>query len=310
MIAIGSAIGRPPSGSVDVVEPVAERRRLRRVRARPPRRPRTRAARRRAGSRASAGRPPGPSRSRRRGCGSRRARRARRRGRSPPSSSSKRRRSRVRAWVAMKSRAASMSIAHDVHAAASARAVLSRTDIEPARARRVYRGVTRCRSRAAPALAAPRPLAPSLRGVASAARVPRMGDRRTRRDGPPGHRRQPLHDARDARPRRRAVALPRLLHARPLSDFYWVSSPEAHHSRNVLERPEVQIVIFDSSVAVGHAEAVYLSARARAVPEAELAAVVGEAFGERGGARPSTPRSCTATGTCASTWRARPPARS
>jgi len=34
-------------------------------------------------------------------------------------------------------------------------------------------------------------------------------------------------------------------------DFYWVSVPGANHSRNVLERPEVQIVIFDSSVAVG-----------------------------------------------------------
>ena len=72
-------------------------------------------------------------------------------------------------------------------------------------------------------------------------------------------------------------------------DFYWVSVPGAHHSRNVLERPEVQIVIFDSSVQVGHAEAVYLSARAREVPEAELAAVIGEAFGERGGARRFAP---------------------
>ncbi len=48
-------------------------------------------------------------------------------------------------------------------------------------------------------------------------------------------------------------------------------------------------MIFDSSVAVGHAEAVYLSARAREVPEAELAAVIGEAFGERGGARRFAP---------------------
>ena len=46
------------------------------------------------------------------------------------------------------------------------------------------------------------------------------------------------------------------------TDFYWVSSPEAHHSRNLLERPEIQIVIFDSSVAVGQAEAVYMAARA------------------------------------------------
>jgi hypothetical protein len=69
------------------------------------------------------------------------------------------------------------------------------------------------------------------------------------------------------------------------TDFYWVSSPEAHHSRNVIERPEIQIVIFDSSVAVGHAEAVYMAARARAIPDEELDSVLGEAFGLRGGAR-------------------------
>ena len=73
------------------------------------------------------------------------------------------------------------------------------------------------------------------------------------------------------------------------TDLYWVSSPDAHHSRNVRERPGVEIVIFDSSVAVGHAEAVYLSARVREVPEAELAAVIGEAFGERGGLRRFAP---------------------
>jgi hypothetical protein len=69
------------------------------------------------------------------------------------------------------------------------------------------------------------------------------------------------------------------------ADFYWVSSPDAHHSRNVTARPDVQIVIFDSSVTVGHAEAVYIAARAREVPEQELEAVVGEAFQARGGAR-------------------------
>jgi len=73
------------------------------------------------------------------------------------------------------------------------------------------------------------------------------------------------------------------------TDLYWVSSPDAHHSRNVLERPHVEVVIFDSSVAVGHAEAVYISARAREVPEEELPAVIGEAFGERGGARRFAP---------------------
>ena len=73
------------------------------------------------------------------------------------------------------------------------------------------------------------------------------------------------------------------------TDLYWVSSPDAHHSRNLLERPDVRIVIFDSSVKVGHAEAVYLSARVREIPEDGLAAVIGEAFGERGGARRFAP---------------------
>ena len=50
------------------------------------------------------------------------------------------------------------------------------------------------------------------------------------------------------------------------SDFYWVSSPEARHSRNVAERPEVQIVIFDSTALVGAGQAVYLGAAARAIP--------------------------------------------
>ena len=73
------------------------------------------------------------------------------------------------------------------------------------------------------------------------------------------------------------------------TDLYWVSSPDAHHSCNVLERPDVRIVIFDSSVAVGHAEAVYITASAREIPKDELPAVIGEAFGERGGARRFAP---------------------
>ena len=48
-------------------------------------------------------------------------------------------------------------------------------------------------------------------------------------------------------------------------DFYWVSRPEAEHSRNIQRRSEVSIVIFDSSVPIGGAQAVYLSALAREV---------------------------------------------
>ena len=61
-------------------------------------------------------------------------------------------------------------------------------------------------------------------------------------------------------------------------ELYWVSSPDAQHSRNVRARPEVQIVVFDSSTEPGHSEAVYLGATAREIPEDELPAVLGEAF--------------------------------
>ncbi|MCA5891757.1 pyridoxamine 5'-phosphate oxidase family protein [Isoptericola sp. NEAU-Y5] len=51
---------------------------------------------------------------------------------------------------------------------------------------------------------------------------------------------------------------------------YWVSSPAAHHSRNVEREPRVEGVVFDSTVRVGSAEAVYLTGRARRVPDDEL----------------------------------------
>ena len=54
------------------------------------------------------------------------------------------------------------------------------------------------------------------------------------------------------------------------TDVYWVSSPEARHSRNIAERPEVGIVMFDSTVPIGSAQAVYLSAVAALVPGDEL----------------------------------------
>ena len=42
----------------------------------------------------------------------------------------------------------------------------------------------------------------------------------------------------------------------------WVSKPEARHSRNLADRPQAGIVIFDSTVGMGAAEAVYLEAEA------------------------------------------------
>ena len=53
-------------------------------------------------------------------------------------------------------------------------------------------------------------------------------------------------------------------------EFYWMSSPEALHSRNLRVRPEVSIVIFDSRIPVGMGQAVYMSAIAEELTESEF----------------------------------------
>lgn len=53
-------------------------------------------------------------------------------------------------------------------------------------------------------------------------------------------------------------------------NFYWISSPQARHSENIVARPQVSIVIFDSRVSVGQGQAVYMSAVAEEVREADL----------------------------------------
>jgi hypothetical protein len=54
------------------------------------------------------------------------------------------------------------------------------------------------------------------------------------------------------------------------TELFWVSSPEATHSRNIAVRSEVSIVIFDSTVPVGSGQGVYMAAVAGAVPGEEL----------------------------------------
>lgn len=54
-------------------------------------------------------------------------------------------------------------------------------------------------------------------------------------------------------------------------DFYWVSSPEATHSRNLAQRPALSIVIFDSRVPEGSGQALYMSATAEVLVAGELA---------------------------------------
>jgi Pyridoxamine 5'-phosphate oxidase len=52
-------------------------------------------------------------------------------------------------------------------------------------------------------------------------------------------------------------------------EFFWVSSPDVEHSRNVAVRPEIGIVVFDSRQEIGTGQAVYMSARADELTGAE-----------------------------------------
>jgi hypothetical protein len=72
--------------------------------------------------------------------------------------------------------------------------------------------------------------------------------------------------------------------------FYWVSSPEAQHSRNIAARPDVAAVVFDSTAAVGRGSALYVGARASVVADGDLAADCAAAFADVGvGARAFAP---------------------
>ena len=54
------------------------------------------------------------------------------------------------------------------------------------------------------------------------------------------------------------------------SELYWVSSPEAQHSRNLAARRELSIVVFDSRAPVGEGQGVYMSAVAEQLTDADL----------------------------------------
>jgi hypothetical protein len=56
--------------------------------------------------------------------------------------------------------------------------------------------------------------------------------------------------------------------------FFWISSPEARHSRNIAARPQVSIVIFDSQAPGGAGNAVYMSADAQGVPDDDAARAI------------------------------------
>jgi nitroimidazol reductase NimA-like FMN-containing flavoprotein (pyridoxamine 5'-phosphate oxidase superfamily) len=58
--------------------------------------------------------------------------------------------------------------------------------------------------------------------------------------------------------------------SREYTEFYWISSPEVTHSRNLARRPQVSMVIFDSQVPAGAGEAVYMTATAEELTGADL----------------------------------------
>jgi uncharacterized protein YhbP (UPF0306 family) len=53
-------------------------------------------------------------------------------------------------------------------------------------------------------------------------------------------------------------------------EFFWVSSPEATHSRNIAARPEIGIVIFNSQVPIGTGQGVYMPAVAEELTGPDL----------------------------------------
>lgn len=63
-------------------------------------------------------------------------------------------------------------------------------------------------------------------------------------------------------------------------EFYWVSRPETSHSRNLAERPQIGIVIFDSQVPISTGQAVYMSASAGELTGTEREAPI-EVFSRR-----------------------------
>jgi nitroimidazol reductase NimA-like FMN-containing flavoprotein (pyridoxamine 5'-phosphate oxidase superfamily) len=54
------------------------------------------------------------------------------------------------------------------------------------------------------------------------------------------------------------------------TEFYWVSSPEVRHSRNIAVRSRISIVIFNSQAVIGTGQGVYMSATAEQLTGSDL----------------------------------------
>jgi uncharacterized protein YhbP (UPF0306 family) len=79
------------------------------------------------------------------------------------------------------------------------------------------------------------------------------------------------------------------------TELLWVSEPDTRHSRNLADRADVALVIFDSTVAIGGAEAVYMDAVAEQLVGSELERAI-EIYSRRSqdvGARAWTPADVT-----------------
>jgi nitroimidazol reductase NimA-like FMN-containing flavoprotein (pyridoxamine 5'-phosphate oxidase superfamily) len=55
-----------------------------------------------------------------------------------------------------------------------------------------------------------------------------------------------------------------------LRDYYWCSNPDSLHSRHVDERPDISLVVFDSTVRPYHGRALYARAAAEMLDGDEL----------------------------------------
>ena len=69
-----------------------------------------------------------------------------------------------------------------------------------------------------------------------------------------------------------------------LREFFWVSRFETRHSYNIAERSDVALAIFDSTVPVGSAIAVYVEGVAAEVGNSDLQAALA-VYGDRSEAR-------------------------
>jgi hypothetical protein len=63
-----------------------------------------------------------------------------------------------------------------------------------------------------------------------------------------------------SRPQTQTVGLAGVVREGDYRELYWVSYPGARHSQNIAVKPQIAMVVFDSTVPPGTDQAVYMSA--------------------------------------------------